>query len=70
MESQLRHTQDAIAQKKKNMGAIQQEIEMQVRCCGSSLAAGARPAAGAAWRRGGMLPLLQPLLRVLPLLQL
>lgn len=35
MESQLRHTLDAIAQKKRSMAAIQQEIEVQVRigCC-------------------------------------
>lgn len=30
MESQLRHTTEAIAQKQKNMAAIQQEIELQV----------------------------------------
>lgn len=31
MESQLRHTVEAIAQKRKNMAKIQEEIEMQVR---------------------------------------
>ncbi len=31
MESQLRHTLEAIAQKKRSMAAIQQEIEVQVR---------------------------------------
>lgn len=33
MESQLRHTLDAIAQKKRSMAAIQQEIDVQVGSC-------------------------------------